>query len=79
VVQDHDALALAVPLPYQDGSGLEAMTVVALCRVFVSIAGPRRYLVEEALGIPVEIAEPFGLQAIGDRERVAPDPSADIN
>jgi hypothetical protein len=65
-VQDHDALGLAIPLPYQDGSGLEAMTVVALCRAFVSIAGPRRHLVKEALGVPVEIAKAFGLQAIGD-------------
>jgi hypothetical protein len=40
--------------------------MVALCRQFVSIAGPRRNLVEEALGIPVEIAQLFGLQAIGD-------------
>jgi hypothetical protein len=40
--------------------------MVALCREFVAIAGPRRHLAEEALGIPVEIAQPFGLQAIGD-------------
>jgi hypothetical protein len=42
------------------------MTVVALCREFVSIAGPRRHLVEEALSVVVEIAQPFGLQAVGD-------------
>ena len=40
--------------------------MVALCREFVSIAGPRRHLVKEAQGIPVEIAQPFGLQAVGD-------------
>jgi hypothetical protein len=40
--------------------------MAALCRQFVSIAGSRRNLVEEALGIPVEIAQLFGLQAIGD-------------
>jgi hypothetical protein len=28
----------AVPLPHQDGSGLEAVTVVALCREFVAAA-----------------------------------------
>jgi hypothetical protein len=66
LVQDHDALGLAVPLPCQDGSGLEAMAVVALCRVFVSIAGPCRHLVKEPLGVPVEIAKAFGLQAIGN-------------
>ena len=33
---------------------------------FVSIPGPCRDPVEEALGIPVEIAQPFCLQAIGD-------------
>jgi hypothetical protein len=38
LVQDHDALGPAVPLPHQDGSGLEAMTLVPLCREFVSIA-----------------------------------------
>jgi hypothetical protein len=32
----------------------------------VSIAGSRGDPVEEALGIPVQIAQPFGLQAIGD-------------
>jgi hypothetical protein len=42
------------------------MTAIAIYREFVSIAGPRRYLVKEALGIPVEIAQPLGLQAIGD-------------
>jgi hypothetical protein len=42
------------------------MTVVALCRVFVSIAGPCRHLVKEPLGVPVEIAKAFGLQAIGN-------------
>ena len=42
------------------------MTVVALCRAFVSTAGPRRHSVKEALGVPVEIAQAFGLQAIGD-------------
>ena len=57
---------LAVPLPYQDGSGLEAVAGIALCREFVSIAGPRRHLVKEALGVAVEIAQSFGLQAIGD-------------
>src|SRR5215468_962805 len=64
---------LAVPRPYQDGSGLEAMKVIALCREFVSVAGPRRHLVKEALGVPVEIAQPFGLQAVGDHavEQVA--------
>jgi hypothetical protein len=40
------------------------MTVIALCREFVSIASSRRDPVEEALSIPVEIAQPFGLQAI---------------
>jgi hypothetical protein len=49
------------------------VTVVALRREFVPIAGPRRHPVEEALGVPVEIAQPFGLQAIGDHavEQVA--------
>jgi hypothetical protein len=42
------------------------VTVLALCREFVSIAGSRGDPVEEALGVPVEIAQPFGLQAIGD-------------
>ena len=32
----------------------------------VHVPGSRRNLVEEALGVPVEIAQPFGLQAIGD-------------
>ena len=45
---------------------LEAMTVIALCREFVAIAGPRRHLVKEALSVPIEIAQPFGLQAVGD-------------
>ena len=49
--------------------GLEAVTGAVLCREFVSIAGPHRHPVKEALGVPVEIAQPFGLQAIGDRER----------
>jgi hypothetical protein len=40
--------------------------VVALCREFISIAGSGRHLIKEALGVPVEIAEAFGLQAIGD-------------
>jgi hypothetical protein len=64
-------MGLAVPFTYQDGPGLEAMTVLALCRKFVPIAGPRGDPVEEALGVPVEVAQPFGLQAIGDRERVS--------
>ena len=34
LVQDHDALGLAVPLPHQDGPELEAMTVLAPCREF---------------------------------------------
>jgi hypothetical protein len=33
---------------------------------FVTVPGPRGDLLEEALGVPVEIAQPFGLQAIGD-------------
>src|SRR5271169_6627298 len=42
------------------------MTAVALWREFVSIAGSRRHLAKEALGVSVEIAQPFGLQTIGD-------------
>jgi hypothetical protein len=45
---------------------MEAMTVVALCREFASIAGPRRHLIKETLGVSVEVAQPFGLQAVGD-------------
>jgi hypothetical protein len=41
LIEDHYALGLAVPLPHQDGPGLEAVTGegVALCREFVAIAG----------------------------------------
>ena len=42
------------------------MTVVALCQELASIAGPRRHLIKEPLGVPVELAQPFGLQAVGD-------------
>jgi hypothetical protein len=58
LVSDHDALRLAVPLPYQDGSGMEAMTagVVAPRLDFVTVPGSRGDLVKEALGVPVEIA-----------------------
>jgi hypothetical protein len=66
LVKNHDALRLAIPLPYQDRSRLHAVAVIAFCREFGSIAGPRRYLVEEALGVAVEIAQPLGLQAIGN-------------
>jgi hypothetical protein len=47
---------------------MEAMTgeMVALCREFVSIPRSRRHQVKEALGIPVEIAEPLGLRAVRD-------------
>ena len=45
---------------------MEAVTAVSICREFVAIAVSRGDLVEEALGVPVEIAQPFGLQAIGD-------------
>ena len=47
---------------------MEAMTVgvVAPRLDFVSVPGSRGDPVKEALGIPVEIAQPFGLQAIGD-------------
>jgi hypothetical protein len=64
----HDALGLAVPLPHQDRSGLEAVTagMVTPFREFVAIAGSRGDPVEEALDVPVEIAHSFGLQAIGD-------------
>jgi hypothetical protein len=57
LVQDHDALGLAVPLPHRDGSRMEAMTagVVAPRLDFVSVPGSRGDLVEEALGVPVEI------------------------
>ena len=40
--------------------------MVTPLREFVAIAGSRGDPVEEALGIPVEIAQPFGLQAVGD-------------
>jgi hypothetical protein len=40
--------------------------MVTLCREFVAIAGTRGDPVEDALGVPVEIAQPFGLQAIGE-------------
>jgi hypothetical protein len=43
-----------------------AMTVVALGREFIATAGPSRYLVEQALGVPIEIAQAFGLQMVGD-------------
>jgi len=47
---------------------MEAMTagVVAPRLDFVTVPGSRGDLVKEALGVPVEIAQPFGLQAIGD-------------
>ena len=49
--------------------------MVVLYREFVSVAGSRGDPVEEALGVPVEIAQPFCLQAIGDRvkNRFGPD------
>jgi hypothetical protein len=42
-----------------------AAGVVAPRLDFVTVPGPRGDLIKEALGIPVEIAQPFGLQAVG--------------
>jgi hypothetical protein len=39
---------------------------IAICLKFVSIARSGGDLIEEALGVPVEIAQSFGLQAIGN-------------
>jgi hypothetical protein len=62
---------IAIPLPYQDGSGLETVTsgMVATRLEFVAIPGSRGDPVEEALGVPVKIAQPFGLQAVGDHAK----------
>jgi hypothetical protein len=38
-------------------------------REFVALAGPHGDPVEEALGIAVEIAQAFGLQAVGDHAK----------
>jgi hypothetical protein len=43
-----------------------AARLVAGRRDFIGVARSGRHLVEEALGVAVEIAEPIGLQAIGE-------------
>ena len=47
---------------------MEAMTarMVAPRLDFVTVPGSRGDLVNEALGIAIKIAQPFGLQAVGD-------------
>ena len=67
VVQDHDPLELAIPLSHQQRAGLQAEAVSGLRRPTVEGSGALVLPIgaKHPLNRPVDTAEGFGLQAIG--------------